>query len=75
LRAFTDRPPSGTHGTGIHHLSSFRWVAVDRRNDDDGDEEDVTDPNDLVPASAYQNSAFWKLSMISCTYTRKFCWH
>jgi hypothetical protein len=56
-------------------LSSFRWVAVDRRNDDDGDEEDVTDPNDLVPASAYQNSAFWKLSMISCTHERKFWWH
>lgn len=56
LLALPEMPPSGTHGTGSHHLSSFR--CVDRRNDDDDIvDDDVADPNDLVPASAYQNSA------------------
>jgi hypothetical protein len=50
LRAVSERPASGTQGTGSHHFS-FRWI--DFRNDDDMVEDvEVTDANDLVPASA-----------------------
>jgi hypothetical protein len=69
LHAVSERPASGTQGTGSHHFSSFR--CIDFRNDDDmTDDVEVTEANDLVPASAYQNSASWKLSCISCASAR-----
>ena len=50
----SDRPESGTHGSGSHHLSSLRW------------NDFLLSLKDWFLWSAYQNSRLSKLSNIPC---------
>uniref|UniRef100_A0A0A9DLK0 Uncharacterized protein n=1 Tax=Arundo donax TaxID=35708 RepID=A0A0A9DLK0_ARUDO len=50
----SDRPESGTHGSGNHHLSSLRW------------NDFLLSLKDWFLWSAYQNSGLSKLSNMPC---------
>lgn len=54
----SDRPLGGTRGTGSHHLSSCRWIAIWR-------ETDPSASGATIPWSTYQNSVLVKASSIS----------
>lgn len=63
FRSFSDKPSAGTHGTGSHHFSSFRWTTT-FRNDPES-LPPLLEFIDELPLSTYQNSFSVKPSNIS----------